>query len=120
MPALRRAYDPGPLNHEIILKTVKTPVRNALGQIIAEAGSKVKVWAGRYDRRTASQSEGGDAQIEERYTTYTIRKRAGVTAATIVMDDGLEYTLIGPPRRRGGIGSGRAAGYLELDCILRV
>ncbi len=49
--------------------------------------------------------------VEQRFSVYVIRERAGVDERTIVVDGGVSYSVIGAPRRRG---DGRAASYLEL------
>ena len=90
--------------------------RYGLSRVAGPAGGgqagDIEVWAARYDRRVAATAEA-DAPIQSRFTTYTIRARADVDEDTVVVDGGLEYSLLGPPLRRGEGG----AEYFQLDAV---
>ena len=86
------------------------------GRPLVSGDTDVQVWAGRFDRRSTQRGQDG-VLVEKSFSTYTIRERAGVSESTIVVDGGVSYSVIGAPRRRGGIGDGRVQRYLELDCV---
>ena len=77
----------------------------------------VRVWAGRFDRRATQRGQDG-VLVERPFSTHTIRERPDVSENTVIVDGGVEYSVIGAPRRRSGLGGGgRVQRYLELDCV---
>lgn len=78
----------------------------------------VEVWAHRHDRLPFTRNYE-DSVILEQVSVFTIRRRTDITADVQVVDGEDVFDSIGPPVRRGGAGSGRAAEYLEIHARLR-
>ena len=122
MPLSRGVYTPPPLNQRCTIRNPAdrpSPTPDAFGRPVEPESWGDEVWCHAVDRNPTEPQAEEDVLVREARTVFTIRARSGIAADAEVVFAGAVYELLASPVRRGGLGQGRLAEYMELHAQRR-
>ena len=132
MPLSRGVYTPPPMNDRCMVRNPgdkPTATEDAFGNPVIEPEWGDALWCHTMDRNPTEPQAEEDVVVREARTVFTIRARMGIAADAEVVypvnhDGSMNaesqiYELVAPPVRRGGLGQGILAKFMELHAQRR-